>query len=96
MQRFRKICSFVLFFFILFVNGNSFSEVVKKVEIKGNARISQETIIVFGDISVGKDYNISDVNSLIKKLYDTLFGGPNWKGITCWCSSYESVSSYFQ
>ena len=73
MQRFRKICSFVLFFFILFVNGNSFSEVVKKVEIKGNARISQETIIVFGDISLGKDYSISDVNSLIKKLYDTLF-----------------------
>ena len=73
MQRFRKICSFVLFFFILFVNGNSFSEVVKKVEIKGNVRISQETIIVFGDISVGKDYNISDVNSLIKKLYDTSF-----------------------
>ena len=73
MQRFRKICSFVLFFFILFVNGNSFSEVVKKVEIKGNARISPETIIVFGDISLGKDYSISDVNSLIKKLYDTLF-----------------------
>ena len=73
MQRFRKICSFVLFFFILFVNGNSFSEVVKKVEIKGNVRISQETIIVFGDISLGKDYSISDVNSLIKKLYDTLF-----------------------
>ena len=73
MQRFRKICSFVLFFFILFVNGNSFSEVVKKVEIKGNVRISQETIIVFGDISLGKDYSISDVNSLIKKLYDTSF-----------------------
>ena len=73
MQRFRKICSFVLFFFILFVNGNSFSEVVKKLEIKGNLRISQETIIVFGDISLGKDYSISDVNSLIKKLYDTLF-----------------------
>ena len=73
MQRFRKICSFVLFFFILFVNGNSFSEVVKKLEIKGNLRISQETIIVFGDISLGKDYSISDVNSLIKKLYDTSF-----------------------
>ena len=70
MQRFRKICSFVLFFFILFVNGNSFSEVVKKLEIKGNLRISQETIIVFGDISLGKDYSISDVNSLIKKLYE--------------------------
>ena len=67
MQRFRKICSFVLFFFILFVNGNSFSEVVKKVEIKGNVRISQETIIVFGDITIDQNYEANDINLIIKK-----------------------------
>ena len=72
MRRFTKIFTFVLFLFILF-NGNSYSDVVKKVEVKGNNRISIETIMVFGDISVGKDYNIADVNSLIKKLYSTLF-----------------------
>ena len=67
MRRFTKIFTFVLFLFIL-LNGNSYSDVVKKVEVKGNNRISIETIMVFGDISVGKDYNINDVNSLIKKL----------------------------
>ena len=66
MQRFKKIFSFILLFFVL-LNGNSYSEVVKNIEIKGNERISKETIIVFGDISIGKDYNSSDLNSLIKK-----------------------------
>ena len=72
MQRFEKILSFIILFFVL-LNGNSYSDVIEKVEIKGNERISKETIIVFGDISVGKDYSASDVNSLIKKLYSTSF-----------------------
>ena len=72
MARFKKILSFFLLFLFL-INGKSFAEVVKKVEIEGNDRISQETIMVFGDISIGKDYNISEVNILIKKLYSTSF-----------------------
>ena len=72
MWDFRKIFSFTFLFFILF-NTNSISEVVKKMEVKGNERISEETIAVFGDISVGKDYGIEDVNNLIKKLYSTSF-----------------------
>ena len=63
----------VIVLYIIFSNVNSYSEIVNKVEVKGNVRISPETIMVFGDISVGKDYNIADVNSLIKKLYSTLF-----------------------
>ena len=72
MARFKKILSFFLLFLFL-INGKSFAEVVKKVEIEGNDRISQETIMVFVDISIGKDYNISEVNILIKKLYSTSF-----------------------
>ncbi len=72
MRKFKKTFIFILLFFVL-LNGNSNSEIVKKVEIKGNKRISLETIMVFGDVSVGKDYNITDVNSLIKKLYSTSF-----------------------
>jgi len=52
---------------------NSFSEVVNKVEVKGNERIASETILVFGDIAIGKDYGSDDVSTLIKKLYDTNF-----------------------
>ena len=46
---------------------------VKKVEIKGNERISLETIVIFGDIAIDKDYESSDINLLIKKLYETTF-----------------------
>jgi len=63
--------SFVLFF--VFFNNNSYSDVVEQVEIIGNERISNETIIIFGDVAVGKNYEVSDVNSIIKKLYETTF-----------------------
>jgi len=68
----KKLFISIILFFI-FLSAHSHSEVVKKIEIKGNERISAETIAVFGDISVGKNYEISDINSLIKKLYDTTF-----------------------
>ena len=64
----RKIFILVALF-IVFFNNNSYSEVINK----GNERISLETIVVFGDISIGKDYNLSDINLLIKKLYETTF-----------------------
>ena len=72
MSNFKKIfVSIVLF--ITFLSVNSYSEVVEKIEIKGNERISNETIIIFGDVAIGKNYEKSDVNSLIKKLYETTF-----------------------
>ena len=65
MRFFKKIIyTFVLFFVIL--HTESFSEVVKDVEIKGNERISPETVYMFGDIKLGSNYESSDVNKLIK------------------------------
>ena len=72
MINFNKIFISIVLFFIFF-NVNSYSEIVKKIEIKGNERISSETIIVFGDVAVGKNYDVRDVNLLIKKLYETNF-----------------------
>ena len=68
----RKTFILAILFFA-FLSVKSYSEVVDKIEIKGNERISNETIIVFGDIAIGKNYEKSDVNSLIKKLYETTF-----------------------
>ena len=42
------------------------AEEIKKIEITGNDRISNETIIVYGDIILGKDYESSDVTLIIK------------------------------
>ena len=72
MSFFRKI----FIFFILFTalqNFNAYSEVVNKFEVKGNERISLETIMIFGDIAIGKNYEEKDISLLIKKLYETNF-----------------------
>ena len=68
----KKIFIFITLF-LFFINTNSYSEVINKIDVIGNERISVETIVVFGDISIGKDYDTSDVNLLIKKLYETTF-----------------------
>jgi len=67
----KSLFSIILFF--VFFSVNAYSEIVNKVEVKGNQRISLETIVVFGDIVVGNNYERSDVNLLIKKLYDSNF-----------------------
>ena len=46
---------------------------VNKVKVTGNERITLESIIVFGDIKMGENYEVQDVNLLIKKLYETNF-----------------------
>ena len=59
MRCFRKIFASILLFLIFF-NLNAFAEVVKKIEVTGNDRVSKETIVVFGDIIIGKDYEKKD------------------------------------
>ena len=72
MYDFKKNIIIIFLFFIL-TNSSVQSEVINKIDIKGNERISKETIIIFGDIVIGKNYESPDVNSLIKKLYETSF-----------------------
>ena len=64
---------FVFSALLLLFTSKSYTEVVKKVNIDGNERITKQTIIVYGDIKIGSDYESSDINLLIKKLYDTKF-----------------------
>ncbi len=72
MSNFKKLLASIILFYT-FLSISSFSEVINKVEVKGNERISLETIAIFGDIVVGKNYETSDLNLLIKKLYETNF-----------------------
>ena len=72
MPNLKKIFA-VIFAYFIFFNVNSYSEIINKVEVKGNVRISLETIMVFGDVTIGKNYESSDVNLLIKKLYESNF-----------------------
>jgi outer membrane protein insertion porin family len=72
MAKIKKIfITFLLFLSLATVNSNA--EIATTIDIQGNERISSETIIVFGDITKDKDYTATDINNLIKKLYDTSF-----------------------
>ena len=49
------------------------SEIVKKIEIIGNDRISDQTILMFSKISENQNIEDSDVNSVLKNLYESSF-----------------------
>jgi len=71
MLLFKKI--FISFITLILLSSYSYSEIIKTVEINGNERISNETILIFGDVTIGKEYKKNDVNILIKKLYESDF-----------------------
>ena len=62
-----------IFFFAFVLTVSSNAEVLKKIEVEGNSRISSETLKVYGEIEINKDYSTEDINEIIKKLYDTKF-----------------------
>ena len=64
---------FVNITIFLVLQSISVAEVVNKLNFVGNERIANETMVVFGDIVLGKNYEVSDVSLLIKKLYETNF-----------------------
>ncbi len=58
---------------IFFLISSATAENIKKIEIKGNKRISDESIIIFTDLKTNKDISSSDLDNAIKNLYETNF-----------------------
>ncbi len=46
---------------------------IKKIEIEGNERITDETIILFGQIDKSKNFDSKEINKIFKSLYNTNF-----------------------
>ena len=46
---------------------------IEKINLIGNERISLETIKVYGEIELGKDFSENDINIVLKNLYSTNF-----------------------
>jgi outer membrane protein insertion porin family len=66
----RLLIGFLLnIFFIYF----SFANVISKIDISGNKRISDETIKVFVDFKIGDEINIIKIDEILKNLYETKF-----------------------
>ena len=63
----------LIIFFPLFSILNANSEIVKKIEIIGNERVSSETIKLFSNTSINENLDNNDLNDILKNLYDTNF-----------------------
>lgn len=63
----------LIIIFLIFFNNILSAEIIKKIEITGNERVSDETVKVYGNISINKDINNLEINKIIKNLYSTNF-----------------------
>jgi outer membrane protein insertion porin family len=61
------------FCILLLLLTNTLADKIKAIDVVGNDRLSEATIILFSDLSVGQDYNPNILNNSIKKLYSTDF-----------------------
>ena len=64
---------FFILLIIKFTFSHAFGDVINNVEVKNNNRITKETIITFGGIELGKDYNKEQLNKILLDLYSTNF-----------------------
>ena len=69
--KFKLIKYIIIFYFI--TQLSAYSEIVKKIEVKGNERISSDTIIMFADVNINENIDDIKLNEIIKNLYDTNF-----------------------
>ena len=71
---FRNLFIFFIYLYInLILSSFSFAELVKNIEIQGNERVSSQTIKMFSSISVNDDIEISQINNILKKIYNSNF-----------------------
>ena len=69
----KKIIILFIFLQAFGVSNKLSAEILNEIEIKGNKRISSNTIILFGDIQKGSDIDNKKLNSILKNLYETNF-----------------------
>ena len=64
---------FTIIFYFFFFCSIALSEIVNNIKINGNDRISNETILMFSGIKINDDIKNSDLNIILKNLYETNF-----------------------
>jgi len=66
--------NFIILITFFFINTYSVrSEIVNKIEIIGNERISDDTVKLFSQVSLDDDLSKDDLNTILKNLYETNF-----------------------
>ncbi len=72
MKYFNLIIKIIIVYFF-FLWSFALSEIVKKIIIDGNDRISTETIKMFSKVTASDFIDSNDINSILKNLYDTSY-----------------------
>ena len=65
---FIKICLSLYLFATI-----SYAEVIKKVDIQGNKRLSLESIVVFGEIELNQNLDENNLNQILKIFIIQIF-----------------------
>ena len=68
---YKKLLFFIIFYFCIAFSVSA--EILNKITINGNQRITYETIVVYGDINLKKNLTSEDVNKITNKLFETEF-----------------------
>ena len=68
-----KLLRNIITLFFLFFYSSLQAEIIREIVIKGNKRVSEETIKIYGGLEINKDYSDKDLNNVLKDLYDTDF-----------------------
>ena len=71
--KFIKNTILILFVFFNLLLNSSYADKIKKFQIDGNDRISNETIILFSGLQIDDTVTDNDLNTAIKNLYETSF-----------------------
>ena len=64
----------IIFLVLLLINASTkltFSEIINKIEVNGNDRLANETVILFSELNVNDNINSEDLNTAFKNLYNT-------------------------
>ena len=70
--RFMKL--FLIFFFLISIFCHTaYSDIIKKIEIIGNERIPNETILMFSDIKINDTISKEKLNLILYNLYESNF-----------------------
>ena len=70
----KNLISFFVFIYLSFFLSFSNAEIIRKIEISGNSRISDETVKVYGKLKdLNSNYTRSDLDNILKNLYSTNF-----------------------
>ena len=67
----KTISKYIFVFFLFSLSISVLAENVNEIKITGNKKISEETIIIYGEIKKNKDYLEKDINKVINNLYST-------------------------